>query len=100
MGVLTNVSDIPRNITTIEGLFNYVVGVTPPFWPVILLITAVIIFAKTVENGPSRALIMSSLITGILGIGIATIGWMDPKWMYLFGVSLAGGFLWRYLESG
>lgn len=99
MGVLTNVPSLPNNITSVTGLYDYVAGVTPLFWPALLIALGIIIFTRTTNYGASRALIASSLITSTLGTAVAVIGWMDPKWMYLFGVLLAGGVLWRSLES-
>jgi|SRR5690606_41543262 len=100
MGVLTNVPDLPNNITGVVELYDYVVVVTPLFWPLILMALGIIIFSKTTDFGASRALLISSLITGVFGIAIALMDWMDPKWMYLFGVLLAISLFWRSLESG
>lgn len=100
MGVLTNVPDIPRNITNVDKFYTYVVGVTPSFFVWILVALDVIIFTRMLVYGASRAMIVANFITGVLAIAIAVIGWMDIKWTYLFGVLLALGVLWRSFESG
>jgi hypothetical protein len=107
MGVLNNVPDIPRNITDPIDFIDYVVGVESLFWPVIMLAMAVVIFVNTLIFGASRAAIISTFIAGIMATFVVVIGsmnggagWMDPKWLYLFGVLMAGAILWRILESG
>ena len=100
MGVLENVPSLPSNITGAVEVYDYVVGVTPLFWPLILMALAIIIFSKTTDYGASRAMLISTLVTGILGIGVALMDWMDPKWMYLFGLLLGISLFWRSLESG
>lgn len=100
MGVLTNVPELPKNIIGPIEYFDWVKQVAPLFWPVLLSALAIIVFVRSLNYGASRALIIAGFIPGIFGIIISVLGWMDPKWMYLFGIIVAAGIFWRNLESG
>ena len=88
------------NVTGPIELFDYVVGIEALFFPVMLMAFLTIMFVRFLGSGTSRAFIVASFITGVSSIPIWLLGWMDSKWVYLFGVLVAIGVFWRSLESG
>ncbi len=88
------------SITGPVEFYDYIAIVEPLFWLVMLGAFWIIMFVNFIRFGASRAWITASLIALVPAIFVAILGWMDPKWIYLFGVFLAIGLFWRSLESG
>ena len=94
------VKALPNNITGIVSFFDYIVSVEGLFWVLMLGALWIILFAKFVRFGASRAWITASVACFTISIFVAIQNWMDVKWTYLFAIFIAIGIFWRSLESG
>ena len=82
-------------------IFKFV-GVTSTaglFWPVMLMVTWVISFMALKGYSTSRAFTFASFFCSVLGIIMATLDFMAPRWMYLSIMLTLIGFVWLKLET-
>lgn len=86
-----------------EGLyeiFKYV-GVTATggyFFPVILLVIWIVSFLALKQYSSSKAFTFASLFCSILGIMLAVLDLMSPRWMYMVVFMTVVGLVWLKLE--
>ena len=73
--------------------YDYTVLVEPLYFPVMLGVLWIILLGVFSRGGASRAWIGTSLICLVSSIMITILGWMDSKFMYLFGLLLVPGLL-------
>lgn len=82
-------------------LFKYV-GVTVTeglFWPIMLLVIWIVSFLAMKQYSTSRAWTFASFFCSILGMIMAVMDYMAPKWMYLSIFFTLIGFVWLKLEA-
>lgn len=98
------------NATDTDGFFEFFRYVNQTvseglFFPAILLVIWVIsffgVFSATGSTRPAaaRGFTFASFITSVLSIMLATMGFLNPKFMYLPFILLAAGVVWIRLES-
>jgi hypothetical protein len=69
------------------------------FWPIMLLVIWVVSFLAFKNYSTSRAWTFASFFCSILGIFLAVMDYISPKWMYLTIVMTVVGFVWLKLET-
>ena len=69
------------------------------FWPVILLVVWIISFLALKQYSTSRAWTFASFFCSVLGILLAVMDYISPKWMYLTIFLTLIGFVWLKLEA-
>ena len=69
------------------------------FWPVMLLVIWIVSFLAFKNYSTSRAWTFASFFCSILGIFMAILDYMNPRWMYLVIFMTLIGFVWLKLED-
>lgn len=83
-----------ENVTGFNELMSYVGSVTGGmFFPLVLLAMFIISLVSTLNFGFGKAWIFSSFFCSLLAIFLAIAGLLNPSYMYLLFVMLAGGLL-------
>ena len=81
-------------------IFGYIGSVTGGlFWPIMLFVVWIIAFMALKQYSTSRAWTFASFFCGVLGIFLAVLDYMSPRWMYLFVFLTLVGFVWLKLEA-
>lgn len=82
-------------------IFKYIGGTATEglFWSVILLVIWVISFLALKHYSTSRAWTFASFFCAVLGIILAVMDYLAPKWMYLAIILTIVGFVWLKLEA-
>lgn len=78
------------------------VGTSPTqgiLWPVMLLVVWVVAFMALKQYSTSRAWTFASFFCSVLGMFLAVMDFMAPKWMYLPIFLTLVGFVWLKLEA-
>lgn len=100
---MPNIYTPPTNNDTvgIYEFFSYVNNISEGiFFTMLLFIIFIVVFIATKQFTASRALTYSSFVSVILGIPLAVLGLIGPKFMYLFIILLGVGVVWMKLEVG
>ncbi|MFA6074083.1 MAG: hypothetical protein WC758_08250 [Candidatus Woesearchaeota archaeon] len=87
----------------IYGIFYYVngEGVTGGlFWVVMLSVIWIIAFMALKQYSTSRAFTFASFFCSIMGIFLAVLDLINPKYMYLTIFMTLIGFVWLKFEDG
>ena len=84
----------PENLTGLDSLAGYVSGVEPLAFLGIILVIGVITFLATKNYSSSRAFTFSSFLMFVLSAPIVMMGWLAPRYMYLFLLFTAIGWGW------
>ncbi len=69
------------------------------FWPVILSVVWIVSFMGTKQYSTSRAFTFASFFCSILGMFLAVLDLMAPKFMYVTIFLTLIGFVWLKLEA-
>jgi len=82
-------------------LFGYLGGAPTGglFWPIMLFVVWIVAFLSLKQYSTSRAWTFASFFCSILGILLAVIDFISPKWMYLTIILTLIGFVWLKLEA-
>lgn len=84
----------------LDSYMNYVVGVEPLFFPVILAVIWIIVLVATKSYSTSRAFTYASFVAFILSVPIVILGWMANRYMYLALIMTAAGIIYiRFWDS-
>ena len=90
------------NSTNTASLYTIAQFLTPyNFMPLVLGAIWIIAFIGSIAEGrqASRAWIFSSFITAILSIILALVGLLNPQFMYITYIMVAGGVVWYKLDN-
>ena len=69
------------------------------FWPVMLWVIWIVAFLALKNYSTSRAWTFASFFCAFLGIIMAVLDYMSPRWMYMFIFLTLIGFVWLKLEA-
>ena len=69
------------------------------FWPVMLLVIWIVSFLGFKQYSSSRAWTFASFFCAILGMFLAVLNLMAPRWMYLSIIMTLIGLVWLKLEG-
>lgn len=84
----------------IAGYFDFVnISADGLFFPVIMFVIWIISFLAMKQYSSSRAWLFSSFFCAILSIILATLNLVAPRFMYIFIMMTAIGFVWLKLEG-
>ncbi len=85
---------VNESVEGINGIAAYVNSVTDGlFFPLILMAMFIIIASVTASFGIARAFVFASFFCSILAIFLVVGGMLNPMFMYLLFVMLAGGLM-------
>ena len=86
----------------IYEMFKYVTNVATEglFFLVMIIVIWIIAFLATKQYSNSRAFFFASFFCSILSMILATLDLLAPRFMYLFIIFTAIGFVWLKLETG
>ena len=79
--------------------FQYLVGIEPFFFPIMLIVMWAILFISTVRFGASKAYMFASFIVMILSILTVVMGFIPKQYMYITIIMVAFGIFWLRLEN-
>jgi hypothetical protein len=79
--------------------FQYIVGIEPLFFLIILIVMWAILFISTVRFGASKAYMFASFIVMILSILTVIMGFIPKQYMYITMIMVAFGVLFLRLEN-
>lgn len=77
-----------------DSYISYITGIEPLFFIVLLAVIWIVVFVATKSYSSSRAWTFASFISFILSMPIVLMGWLAPRYMYLFLLFLAVGIIW------
>ena len=69
------------------------------FWPVMLLVIWTVSFMALKQYSTSRAWTFSSFLCAVIGIFMATMDYISPRYMYIPIILTVIGFVWLKLEA-
>jgi hypothetical protein len=83
-------------------MFKYIGGDASGglFWGVMLMVIWVVTFLGLKGYSTSRAWTFASFFCTILGMFMAVMDYLSPKWMYLTIFLFVVGLVWLKLEDG
>lgn len=91
---MNEVYTFPNGTYTPDKLINWVVGIEPMTFLLILVGIWVIAFLATKVYTSSRAWTFASFICFIISIPLAGLGWLSPTYTYLLLLMTAIGLIW------
>jgi len=83
-----------------DSLVTYTVSVEPLLFLGLFIAIWLIIFLATRNYGAGRGFTFASFICAVLSIPISFMGWLAPRYIYLFVVLTGIGIIWVKISDG